>query len=320
MRGAAAGETQEVAQEQGAPQQEAAPPPANAPQGQATLPCVPSQAQNLPISAPPRVVYRDRLLSIDAPGSTLADVLRVIHNKAGIAFEGTTKTTERVAVKISPAPISDALKQLFKDSPFDYMMIARPEGNTVRVWRTSPVVKYRDNLLSVEASNSTLSSVLEAIHEATGIEFQGADGADEPVAVKLGPAPVDNVMADLLHGSQFNYIVLGAGTTPAKVEQVVLSSRSECSPNGAPPVQTPLVAGQQRQSAADDESEEPDGRVPQTQAAESPLQRVVQGEPLDGVQIPQEVMDRLRALREKQQELMNNPQLQNNPAAPRKPQ
>src|SRR5579871_6789872 len=138
MRGAAAGETQEVAQEQGAPQQEAAPPPANAPQGQATLPCVPSQAQNLPISAPPRVVYRDRLLSIDAPGSTLADVLRVIHNKAGIAFEGTTKTTERVAVKISPAPISDALKQLFKDSPFDYMMIARPEGNTVRVWRTSP--------------------------------------------------------------------------------------------------------------------------------------------------------------------------------------
>src|SRR4051812_18976281 len=40
----------------------------------------------------------------------------------------------------------------------------------------APVVTYRDGLLSVQALNSNLSSVVTAIRNKTGIEFEGAEG------------------------------------------------------------------------------------------------------------------------------------------------
>src|SRR5437016_4727336 len=44
-----------------------------------------------------------------------------------------------------------------------------------------PVVTYRDGLLTVQALNSTLGSVLSAIRNKTGIEFEGGDSARDLV-------------------------------------------------------------------------------------------------------------------------------------------
>ena len=64
-----------------------------------------------------------------------------------------------------------------------------------------PVVTYRDGLLSVQALNSNLSSVVTAIRNKTGIEFEGAENSSERVAISLGPASEGDVLAAIFSGS-----------------------------------------------------------------------------------------------------------------------
>src|SRR5882672_1770546 len=64
-----------------------------------------------------------------------------------------------------------------------------------------PVVTYRDGLLTVQAANSTLGSVLTAIRNKTGIEFEGGEGAQDLVAISLGPAPEGEILSAIFTGS-----------------------------------------------------------------------------------------------------------------------
>src|ERR1700722_9139023 len=50
----------------------------------------------------------------------------------------------------------------------------------------APVVTFRDGLLTVQAVNSNLSSVVTAIRNKTGIEFEGAENVSERVAISMG--------------------------------------------------------------------------------------------------------------------------------------
>ncbi len=67
-----------------------------------------------------------------------------------------------------------------------------------------PVVSYRDGLLSVQAVNSNLSSVLTAIRNKTGIEFEGSENVADRVALSLGPAPAGEVLAAIFAGSRYD--------------------------------------------------------------------------------------------------------------------
>ena len=54
----------------------------------------------------------------------------------------------------------------------------------------APTVIFRDGLLTVQTTNSSLNSVVTAIRNKTGIEFEGVEGnGGEHVALSLGPAP-----------------------------------------------------------------------------------------------------------------------------------
>src|SRR5262249_33265205 len=66
---------------------------------------------------------------------------------------------------------------------------------------TPPQVTFRDGLLTVQAVNSTLSGLLTAIRNKTGIQFEGLEGGSERVAVVMGPAPEGEVLAAILSGS-----------------------------------------------------------------------------------------------------------------------
>jgi len=88
-----------------------------------------------------------------------------------------------------------------------------------------PHVSYRDGLLTVEAPNCSLASVITAIHNKTGIAFEGLQGASERVAVRTGPAPVGEVLTELLRGSQFDYMIIGREDSPNIVQRVVLTQR-----------------------------------------------------------------------------------------------
>src|SRR5438270_11713152 len=91
----------------------------------------------------------------------------------------------------------------------------------------APVVTYRDGLLSVQALNSNLSSVVTAIRNKTGIEFEGAEGISERVAIALGPAPEGDVLAAIFAGSKYDFLALGRADSPTIVQKVILTVKNK---------------------------------------------------------------------------------------------
>jgi hypothetical protein len=104
-------------------------------------------------------------------------------------------------------------------------------------------VSFRDGLLSINSNKASLSEVLFAVHQRTGAEIAIPAGAEqEMVAVDLGPAPAPEVLAHLLNGSSFNFLILSSSTDPGALDRVILSSRPEGPmPAFRPPSQTQMV-------------------------------------------------------------------------------
>jgi hypothetical protein len=168
----------------------------------------------------------------------LDDVLNAIHDTTGIRFDGATGVAQRMVRQLGPAPPNVVLRQLFKDSPFDYMMVGDSNApNAVRLWRLPPAVVYERGLLTIEATGSTLADVLQVIHDRTGIQFEGTIASQEKVVVKLGPAPPVDVLNELLRGSHFDFVILGQAR-PSMGLRVVLSPAQEGTATAAEPMIT----------------------------------------------------------------------------------
>ncbi len=89
-------------------------------------------------------------------------------------------------------------------------------------------VTYRNGLLGIRANKATLSEVLYAVHERTGAEVSIASGAEqERVVAEIAPGPAPEVLARLLNGSRFNFLILSAVDDPQKLHRVILSARPE---------------------------------------------------------------------------------------------
>jgi len=93
---------------------------------------------------------------------------------------------------------------------------------------TKPLeVTFRDGLLSIRANKATLSEVLYAVQQRTGAEVSIASGAEqERVVVDLGPAPAPEVLAQLLNGSRFNFLILSRASDSRQLDRVILSPRT----------------------------------------------------------------------------------------------
>jgi hypothetical protein len=116
-------------------------------------------------------------------------------------------------------------------------------------------VLFQGGLLSISSNQASLSEILFAVHQRTGAEIAIPAGAEqEKVVTDLGPAPASEVLAQLLNGSQFNYLILSSSTDPAALDRVILSAR----PDG--PAATPLPQAQPL-TASDDEADV-ESRVP----------------------------------------------------------
>jgi hypothetical protein len=88
-----------------------------------------------------------------------------------------------------------------------------------------PHVTYDRGLLTIVADNASLAEILNAVHSRTGgmTEFPAA-AANERATVKLGPAPLATVLAALLLGSPFDYVIVGSADDPGGT-QIVLTER-----------------------------------------------------------------------------------------------
>ena len=95
-------------------------------------------------------------------------------------------------------------------------------------------VSFQNGLLAIKADKATLSDVLVAVQQRTGAQISLAAGAEqEKVVTNLGPAPAPEVLAQLLNGSKFNFLILSAVNDPHQLDRVILSARG---PREAPPL------------------------------------------------------------------------------------
>src|SRR5712691_11104717 len=73
---------------------------------------------------------------------------------------------------------------------------------------SAPQVFFRNGQLTIVARNSTLGDILRAVHTQTGASVDIPSHATERVVSNLGPGPARDVLASLLNGSHFNYVML----------------------------------------------------------------------------------------------------------------
>jgi hypothetical protein len=100
-------------------------------------------------------------------------------------------------------------------------------------------VQFVNGLLSIKADRVTLAEILQAVQRRTGADISLAPGADqEKVVSDLGPAPAQEVLAHLLHGSKFNFLILNAASDPKKLDRVILTPRTDGGATTLPPLQT----------------------------------------------------------------------------------
>jgi len=121
-------------------------------------------------------------------------------------------------------------------------------------------VLFQNGLLSISSRKANLSEVLFAVHQRTGAEIAIPAGAEqEQVAVELGPAPASEVLAHLLNGSKFNFLILNSSTDSRALDRVILTPRAEGPMPMARP--QPQRLAEERVAEENDENVQPPPQV-----------------------------------------------------------
>lgn len=101
-------------------------------------------------------------------------------------------------------------------------------------------VEFRNGRLRIWADKVTLAELLNEVHRKTGADIPIPAGAEQELVVaNMGPGPAQDVLATLLNGSRFNFIMVGSKDDPVQLRSVLLS------PKGGPlrqPVDYPPAA------------------------------------------------------------------------------
>ena len=81
--------------------------------------------------------------------------------------------------------------------------------------------------LSLTSAKASLAEVLDELRRQTGAEIIVPPGAEsEEVAVSLGPAAPRDVISQLLNGSRYNFIIVGADNDPNRVGRLILTPKT----------------------------------------------------------------------------------------------
>ena len=189
----------------------------------------------------------------------------------------------------------------------------------------APRVHFSDGELTIIAHNSTLSDVLNEVREQTGAALDLPPNANERVVADLGPGPARAVLADLLNGTHFNYVMVGSTTDPTAIQSIVLTPRS-----GGPDTTTSAsntLGGPQRGFAQpapvevapveNDGAEEADGdEQAADQADQNPPTPGQQTTPKTPEQLLQELQRQQQQLQQNQQQGQSGQPGQTNPTPP----
>jgi len=133
----------------------------------------------------------------------------------------------------------------------------------------APQVFFRNGQLTIVARNSTLGDILRAVHTQTGASVDVPSNATERVVSNLGPGPARDVLASLLNGSHFNYVMLGSPNDPRMVQRIILTSKS-----GTAPENPSLGNASSNPSQVATQQVYPQQPIPPPEAEEMPVEEV----------------------------------------------
>jgi len=172
-----------------------------------------------------------------------------------------------------------------------------------------PQVSYQNDQLTIVAPNSTLGDILRAVRKQTGAEIE-IPSATERVVTHLGPGPAREVVAELLNGSRFNYVLLGSPGNDGVLTRVVLVAKTGLDNANAaalgeqrPPGNMPPNAGQpqnaegnETQAADDNTDDAADQAAAEAEAEQQQQQQAAQPPepPQPGVKTPQELLQEMQ--------------------------
>jgi hypothetical protein len=175
---------------------------------------------------------------------------------------------------------------------------------------TPPEVTYRDGMLTVQAANSTLNSVVTAIRNKTGIEFEGWENVPDRVVLSLGPAPAGEVLSAIFSGSRFDFVAVGRPDSPGIVQRVILAAKNQPGAGATTAQQRPVPQNTGQQADDEDNSDDQgNGGDPQDVAAQPPAPPPTQPPPQPENQqqtqqpkTPEQLFQELQEMRKQQEQ------------------
>jgi hypothetical protein len=204
-----------------------------------------------------------------------------------------------------------------------------------------PQVSYQNSQLTIVAPNSTLADILRAVRKQTGADID-VPSAPERVVTHLGPGPARDVIAELLNGSRFNYVLLGSPADNTLLTRVVLVAKTgsdstsptpgvsvaeQQQPGVAPTAGAPLAPPPPQDAGLGNDAEAVEENVDENadQAAaeaEQQQQQPVNGQDQPPVKTPQEMLQEMqqRQLMLQQQQPPGQPPVPGTGIPPRPPQ
>jgi hypothetical protein len=199
-----------------------------------------------------------------------------------------------------------------------------------------PQVSFANNQLTIVAPNSTLADILKAVRKQTGAEID-VPAAPDRVVTHLGPGPARDVIADLLNGSRFNYVLLGSPGNDSVLTRVVLVPKSGPDNITPAPAATPDAeqasaqpgnqaepeqdaaqdadANQQTDDSGTDDADQQPADGDQDQA-----QQQQQQDQQQGIKTPQQMLQEMQQRQQQLQQQQQSGQPVNPGLAPRGPQ
>lgn len=216
--------------------------------------------------------------------------------------------------KATPTPVQP------QPAPQQQPVVPTPQPTPEQGPSSPPDVTYKGGQLTILARNSTMGDVLNAVRSKTGAAVDMPASSSERVVGQFGPGAPRDVLAQLLNGSHYDYVLLGSPAEPGALKKIVLMARAsgpEPAPAPAPPqnsyqpnegLQAVPNVEQPDQATADEASPDvqpepqPDQEEPQ---GEQPPVQPPNGGPV--VKTPEQLLRELQQQQQQQQQ-QNPPQ------------
>jgi hypothetical protein len=137
-----------------------------------------------------------------------------------------------------------------------------------------PNVSYQGGQLTIDSKNATLAQVLRSVQNKTGASIEvPASAGNERVVAQLGPGRPSDVIAALLQGSKFDYIILGVANQPGAVQKLILTTRQSGGTSNTAQNHAPQPPPQEEPQPEEDYAQPEPAQVEENSPAEVPGQQ-----------------------------------------------